>query len=261
MVLNGPNGKKDAYSSRSIQVQEFRRPEFEAIVSADAGPCFLGETRQATAIGRYYAGGVLPDAPVSWTVTTTPSEYRPPNQEDFQFGTWVPWWMAWEHGLRSTSSSWHHLDGKTNGAGQHILDMHFRAMATPKPIRVEFSASITDINRQTWGASDSLLVHPAATYVGLRTDRPYYKKGETVTIDLIAVDVDGEPLAGRPLTLSAVRSTWERQEDGSMEKTEAERHECDLTATAAAVPCTFTPEAGGTFEVVARTSDEQGRVN
>ncbi len=41
----------------------------------------------------YFAGGPLPNAEVTWLVTSSPSNYQPPNWPDFVFGTWKPWWF------------------------------------------------------------------------------------------------------------------------------------------------------------------------
>ena len=41
---------------------------------------------------KYYAGGALPNADVTWQVTSSPGSYAPPNWPDFTFGTWTPWW-------------------------------------------------------------------------------------------------------------------------------------------------------------------------
>lgn len=38
------------------------------------------------------SGGPLPDAEVTWTVTTRQSSYSPPNWSEYTFGVWHPWW-------------------------------------------------------------------------------------------------------------------------------------------------------------------------
>ncbi|MFT4974398.1 MAG: hypothetical protein ACI8S6_000280 [Myxococcota bacterium] len=247
----------------TVQVQEFRRPEFEASVTTESGPHFLGETATASAEGRYYAGGALPGAPVRWSVTATEGHFTPPDHDDYQFGRFTPWWRGWGHGggwggvaSQPVSLS---FEGTSDGAGAHHLDMAVRALAEPFPLQVTVSASITDVNRQTWSSSDALLVHPSAAYVGLRSAEPYYDRGEAVSLDLVVVDVEGERLSGRPVSVSAVRSRWVVQKDGSWVQEEAERHSCAETSAAEAVPCLFTPEGGGTYEVVARTTDAEGR--
>lgn len=246
-----------------LQVQEFRRPEFEATVSSEAGPHFLGEEKTATALGRYYAGGALPGAPVSWTVSASAGSFTPPNHDEYQFGAWNPWWRgAWYHGDMGpvVPAAYQTFQGTADGAGEHHLDMLFRAVAEPIPMQVTVSAAITDVNRQTWSSSDTLLVHPASAYVGIRSEKPYYDKGEAVSLDLVAVSVDGERVAGRPIAVEVERKQWAVQKNGQWTQEVVESHACALTSAEDAVACRFSPEAGGAFSVTAQVTDAEGRL-
>jgi hypothetical protein len=56
------------------------------------GPYFVGESATVAVEAKYYAGGPLPNAEVNWLVSSTPTNYNPPNWPDFTFGVWQPWW-------------------------------------------------------------------------------------------------------------------------------------------------------------------------
>ncbi len=60
------------------------------------GPYLVGEHAVVAVEASYYAGGPLPNAEVTWQVSSSPSSYSPPNWPDFTFGTWMPWWYYWE---------------------------------------------------------------------------------------------------------------------------------------------------------------------
>ena len=60
------------------------------------GPYFVGDHAIVAVEASYYAGGPLPNAEVTWQVSSSPSSYSPPNWPDFIFGTWTPWWFAYE---------------------------------------------------------------------------------------------------------------------------------------------------------------------
>ena len=75
-----------ASHSHRLQVQEFRRPEFEVSTSTGPGPHFVGAHTMATVEATYFAGGPLPEADVAWNVSSRRGTYRPPGWDDFTFG-------------------------------------------------------------------------------------------------------------------------------------------------------------------------------
>ena len=82
-----------------FQIQEFRRPEFEVTARNEtSGPYFAGDHATLAVEAKYYAGGGLPNADVTWQVTTSPGSYSPPNWPDFTFGNWQPWWFFYDYG-------------------------------------------------------------------------------------------------------------------------------------------------------------------
>ncbi len=77
----------------SFQVQEFRRPEFEVTARNETtGPYYLGGDAVVAVSAQYYAGGPLPNAETTWSVTASPGAYSPPGWDEFVFGVWTPWW-------------------------------------------------------------------------------------------------------------------------------------------------------------------------
>ena len=80
--------------THSIQVQEFRRPEFEVDARVSEGPHIAGGHALATISASYFAGGPLRAAEVDWQVDARSGYYRPPNWSGFTFGKWSPWWRV-----------------------------------------------------------------------------------------------------------------------------------------------------------------------
>ena len=50
-----------------------------------------------------------------------------------------------------------------------------------------------DVNRQAWTSQTNLLVHPAALYVGLRSDRMFVEREDPLEIEAVVTDLDGRP--------------------------------------------------------------------
>jgi len=246
----------------SFQIQEFRRPEFEVKASNETpGPYFAGDHTNALVEARYYAGGPLPGAEVSWQVTTAPGSYTPPNWSDFTFGTWQPWWFyGWGDGGSSEGGQTETFNGRTDAAGVHRLRLDFNQNLGPRPLSVVASATVMDVNRQAWGATTTLLVHPASLYVGMRSERYFVERGTPLEIDLIVTNLDGKPVIDRPIKVRAARLDWKYHGDRWGEE-EADVQECTAGSKSEPVRCTFETALGGSYRITAEISDELGRKN
>jgi uncharacterized protein YfaS (alpha-2-macroglobulin family) len=241
-----------------FQVQEFRRPEFEVKAEASEGPHLVGGTATVTVSAAYYAGGALPGAEVSWRVSATPGHFRPPNRDDFVFGTYVPWWEPGSD--RTEPERVETLSARTDGSGVHRLRIDFDRGDPPRPRVVRAEATVMDVNRQAWTASADLLVHPSERYVGLRTQRAFVRKGDLITIDVIATDLEGRAIAGQAVRLLVERLDWE-QVEGEWREVLKDAQERTLDSDAEPVRARVEAKEGGTWRVLARVADERGREN
>lgn len=253
----------------SFQVQEFRRPEFEVIARNEtSGPYFAGGNAVLAVEAKYYAGGALPNAEVTWQVTSTPSSYSPPNWPDFTFGSWTPWWWmdvyAWSDRfggpMGMEGSEVETFNGTTDAAGEHYLNLAFGEQGEPKPVSVTAQATVMDVNRQAWTGTTSLLVHPANLYVGMRSDRYFVERGTPLKIDLIVTDLDGTPVTDRPVEVKAARLEW-KYRNGTWQEEEADTQTCVVGSQSEPFTCTFDTPVGGTYRITATVTDGQGRKN
>ena len=256
------SGNLDGRSyGHQIQVQEFRRPEFEVKVNPGEGPFFIGESATAEVTANYYAGGALPNAPVSWLVTSRSGSYSPPGWDEFTFGRWTPWWrMWWLDSAKPVIETGQTFTGTTDAAGIHRLRLDFDAVIPAEPTSVRLEATVQDVNRQAWTAGADLLVHPADLYVGLRTERLFVERDEPLPVDIIVTDLDGKAIAGIEAKLTAARLQWTWMGDTYQEQ-EVNPQPCTVKSAAEPVRCTFETPEGGTYRITAIVTDAQGRPN
>lgn len=251
----------DTYSGRghshSFQIQEFRTPEFEVTASANEGPHFAGEGATASVEAKYYAGGGLPNADVMWNVTTTSSSFRPPNQEDYTFGSWTPWWVSNSNSGESNTTS---FQAKTDATGVHDLALEFGQTAPPRPMTVRAQASVTDVNRQQWAATTNLLVHPSAHYVGMKSDTYFVEKGTPLEFELVVADVEGNVLKDRPVKVRATRVNWAWR-NGEYIEEEKDPQTCEFMTGDQPGKCSFETKHGGQYKIIATTVDDKRRPN
>ncbi len=254
--------------NHSFQIQEFRRPEFEVSARNDTpGPYFAGETGVAAVEAKYYAGGALPNADVTWQVTTSPASYSPPNWPEFTFGFWTPWWtlsaksdFGFEDGFYHPDGKVETFTGKTDASGTHFLKIGFEKNDAGRPVSVAAEATVMDVNRQAWTDSTSMLVHAADLYIGLRSERYFVEKGTPLKIEYIVTDLDGKPVEDRLVDMQAARLEW-KYRDGRWSEEEVDVQKCGQASQLQPALCTFQTTLGGEYRITAVVTDEKGRRN
>lgn len=257
--------------AHTFQIQEFRRPEFEVSTKVmSEAPHFVGGKADLAVEAKYYAGGGLANAEANWTVNASPTNYTPPNRGDFTFGTWVPWWwggydydgeMGYGRGRPSYGGgSSQSFKGVTDASGKHLLKVDFESVNPPRPYSVVASASVQDVNRQTWSSSTSLLVHPSSLYIGMKTPRTFVQKGEKIEIESIVTDIDGNLVAGRDAEIKAVLKDWAFDNGAWSEKTIDEQF-CTVKSGESAQKCSFIAKQGGRYTITATVMDDRERFN
>lgn len=257
-------GSPGGYYTHPIEIQEFRRPEFEVTAVPDASTHILGTEATVTVNANYFAGGALPNADVYWNVYANQSSYSPPNQTGFSFGSWSPWWWGgWDRGgwgSEGQSSPPVSLQGKTDGAGQHTLGIKFEAMNPARPYTVRAEAQVYDVNRQAWTATSSFIVHPSDVYVGLKNEKAFVERGQDVVVHAIAANIDGKRLSGQTIDIQFSRLEWGYKK-GSWSESPVDSVACPIVSSEKEQDCTFKPTIGGSYKILATTLDEHGRRN
>lgn len=255
----------DSYSHQ-FQIQEFRRPEFEVTTKVESeAPHFVGGKADLSVEAKYYSGGGLANAETNWTVTATPTNYTPPNRGDYTFGTWVPWWRIYDYGEfggRGWRDGGHTetFKGVTDASGKHLLKIDFESVNPPRPYNVSASASVQDVNRQTWSSSTNLLVHPSDLYVGIKTPRTFVQKGEKIVVESIVTDLDGKLIAGRDVDIKAVLKDWQFDK-GTWSEVTVDEQTCSIKSADTAQKCEFVAKQGGRYTITATVMDDRERFN
>ena len=270
-------------ASLAFEIQEFRRPEFEVVTRTEsAGPYVLTKPLTVAALGQYFSGGVLPNAPVVWQVSSSSTTYSPPNWSQFAFGVSRPYWMddrgfaqlggrlAIPYGVADYSAGpccspqpeqkAVTYKGVTDATGTHYLQLDFNGEIPDLPLTVSANASITDVNRQSFASNLELLVHPSTLYVGIRSTRQYVREGEPIDVEAIVTDIDGAAVAGRTvrITVTRVESTFV---NGQWVEKDVDPKHCDTTSAKKPVSCSVKAGVGGQYKVSAVVADDAGGKN
>ncbi|MDM7922329.1 MAG: alpha-2-macroglobulin family protein [Pyrinomonadaceae bacterium] len=248
--------------SHQFQIQEFRRPEFEVSTKVETeAPHLVGSSANVSVEAKYYSGGGLANAETTWVVSASPTNYTPPNRDDYVFGVWVPWWRVYGYGGdRYSPSNSQTFKGVTDAAGKHVLKIDFDSVKPARPYTVTANASVQDVNRQTWASSSTLMVHPADLYVGIKSPRTFVQKGEKVVVDSIVTNIDGKLIAGRDIEIKALLKDW-TFDQGSWKEVTVDEQTCNVRSAEDAVKCEFVAKNGGRYTVTATVMDDRERFN
>jgi len=266
IVFYSPGGSPDSPTySHQFQIQEFRRPEFEVTSKVETeAPHFVGGKALLSVEAKYYAGGGLANAETNWTVTANATNYTPPNRGDYTFGTWTPWWRISDYGEFGGrgygGGSSQSFKGVTDASGKHLLKIDFESVKPPRPYTISASSSVMDVNRQTWSSSTSLLVHPAALYVGIKTARTFVQKGEKIEIESIVSDIDGNLVKDRDAEIKAVLKDW-AFDKGAWKEITVDEQNCTVKSADKAQKCSFIAKNGGQYTITATVMDDKERFN
>jgi len=246
--------------SHSFQIQEFRRPEYEVTAKMETeAPYMILGSAKLSVNAKYFSGGGLAKAPVKWTVTATPTNFTPPNRDDFTFGVWTPWWRYFDDDEDDQDET-KTFEGVTDKDGRHLLKVDFDGANPARAYNVSASGAVTDVNRQTWSGSTSFIVHPSELYVGIRSPRTFVQKGETIKIESIVTDIEGKIQTGRRVDVKAVRLVWTNEKGNWIEK-RVDLQTCTVTSGEKAQTCNFVANEGGRYKISARVVDDRERPN
>lgn len=247
----------------SIEIQEFRRPEFDLTLSRAGSPQFLGTAVSLELQAQYYGGGPLAQAEVSWEVFGTPARYAPPGWDEFTFGgarygPWDP--FAFDvYGFEADTGA--ALDGILSLQGKHGIDVRASMTGAPVTHMLHVHATVQDLSQQTQTATDQLLIHPSNQYVGARTRSYLLALDEPEPLSLVVVDVQGAVVPDQEVTVLATLRQGTRNATLPLDpELQTEAH-CKAASSRQPVTCELVLTAAGLWDFRISTVDSQGREN
>ncbi len=136
------------------------------------------------------------------------------------------------------------------------------------PARVFAQAQVQSVSKQDLFSRKSVLLHPAAFYIGAKVPNKAFRANQPVTVDVAAVTVDGKPAQASPVSAKIRRLEWHSVRkvglSGRLEWV-SDKEEIELPSQTFAVPekggtFSFTPAQSGQYQVTFETQDAQGRL-
>jgi uncharacterized protein YfaS (alpha-2-macroglobulin family) len=249
----------------NFQVAEYRKPEFEVVVTADKPAYVNGDKIEVSVKATYYFGGPVANAQVRYNVLSADywfnytgkgwydftdydfSQYRQP-----QYGV---------YGELVTQGT-----GKTDEQGGFTFEVTADIAERINSQLFTLEAVVTDVNNQEVANRTDVVVHKGLFYIGLAPEKYVGQVDKEQRVNIITVDWESAPVATIPLSVTVFEHKWysvqELAEDGSYYWTSRVEDTAIFTTSVttdlegkATLP--FTPTTGGVYKILASGLDSK----
>ncbi len=254
------DGKDPVSTYYSFRVEAVKQAEFKVTLRPEAEDYLAGQEASFAASAQYNFGAPLAEAKASWTLRRENAWFEAKDFPGYEFS---PYFLR-EDEYKENGKLLLNSSGKTTAQG--ALSFSAVMPSASVPVRVYAELDVQSPARQDLFARASVMVHPAAFYLGTKlvTERP--EQNKPVEADVVAVTPQGKR------TSASVTATIRREQWYSVRKTGlsgrlewvSEKQVTELPAQTLEVgekgaKFSFTPAEAGNYFVRFTSSDEAGR--
>lgn len=264
-VRNAPGA--DVFSYLSFRVAEYHKPEFEVNAASDKGNILAGERVEFSLDAKYYSGGNAANANVEWFLQASPYYFQPsPAYGQFSFMDWDrdEYWTAPKNrGIGTLAND----KGVTDQAGHFDVTQTLGLDKNNLSQNISFSANVTDVSGSAISGVTSVTVHQSEVYAGIRSVSYVGKEGEEQSFEVVVLDWDSNPVAGKNITVKFVERRWfsvQTQDKQGQLRWETSVKEIPVTTVNATTGedgkaiVSFVPPSGGVYKAVVTVTDTKG---
>ena len=253
-----------------FRVADYVKPQFEVTASTDKAIVLDGDPLKFSLDAAYYSGGSLSNAKVAWFMEMQPYTYTPPSDYgEYSFSDF-DYYDYYNNGGSGNSGP----PVIKEGQGQTDEKGHFEMTQIAKLPKAgvsqtaAISANVTDVGGNLVGSSTSLTVLGSALHAGIRPENYVGKTGESQNFKLVVLDMDGKPVANRPVSVDIVEQRWFsviRKDANGVSRWDTSVKNIPVgsfTATTdgnGLAQVSFTPANGGEFKATITALDDQQR--
>ncbi len=258
-------------------VSAYRPPEYEATVTPSSSEVVRGSTLTTTIEAKYLSGGGMSNAAVQWNVLAQPTQFTPPQFDRYTFSdNDNPWYcfICWRYdGYRPAPQPLFSGSGSTDAQGKLELtlpiSLNLRTSAQELIsglVSLSIEANVSGADNQIIAGRASVMVHPAAYYLGIAFSDYVIKASQPATVEVVAIDWQGARLAGKHFDAQVVRREWKNDFDEASGRWSFTTDDIPVTTLSGVTDdlgnarVTFTVPKAGTYKVIVRGQDDAGRI-
>jgi alpha-2-macroglobulin len=265
MPTNDPNGYQPE-AGISFGVAEYRLPEFEVNVTPSTEAVVQDDKIQVEVESRYYFGGLVTNADVSYSVVSNPYffEYEGSGSYDFfDYNYDSGPGEFYSSGAKEIASG----SGTTDERGMFSVEVPATLDDATQSQSFTIEVVVSDESQQIVAGRADVVVHKGLVYIGARPENFVGTVGREETVNLIAVDWDSNPIPNQVIDIEVVERRWssvQEQDESGRTTWTWEVEEIPVTTGSATTDengktsFNFTPPNGGVFKVKIKTRDADG---
>jgi len=264
-------GSDQVIGSLTFNVAEYRKPEFQVSVSAEPQDVLGGKDFSASLQADYYSGGGVAEAKVKWTLTSEPFSFQPPDEfSSYNFQDYDEDIYRYEEDLGG-SRLIAEGEGLTDANGRFSQTLLADLSGVNTSRQLAFEATVTDLAESAVSGRVAIMAHQSQVYPGVKPQVYIGREGIEQSFDIIALDWDGNPLAGQALSVEIVERRWysvqEQDASGnvtwtsSVEEIPVQSASELVTDSKGKASISFVPPNGGIFKAKVTTQDSSGNTS
>ncbi len=264
-----PKSSSNAVEARaydSFRLDAFRPAEFEVHLKSLRDAYVIGDAYEAEIRASYLFGGVLAGQPASWALRLNPAGFTPPGRPGFTFGREAEEWS--EDMPSETSRLVGSGEGSLDKDGRLAVKVPLAAGKETGTLSADLEVTVQSPSRRSISSRIQALVHPGDFYLGLKPSTSFLKKGDPLSVQVIAALPDGTLQGGRAVKVKLLRRIWKSARKAGLggrlewisEKSDTVVAVRDVkTADSEPAAAAFAPDQSGFYLVVAEGRDGSGR--
>jgi hypothetical protein len=191
------------YSSISVPVADYRKPEIDLQVNFDQEQVLAGEALSATVDARYFFDAPAGNVPVTWNLYAAPADYDLPGYTVGLHGA-GQWYQPRQGYFGSFVDQG---EGLTGADGKLSLALGETRLEDSR-LRYTLEATATDESGLPVTARAQILSNPADYVIGIRSDSWIGRAGDPLGFDVLSADLQGAPVGNKALRAEFARVSW-----------------------------------------------------
>jgi uncharacterized protein YfaS (alpha-2-macroglobulin family) len=262
VIPKSSTNAEEARINETFRVDAFRPAEFEVHLKSLRDAYVIGDTYEAEVRASYLFGGSLSAQKASWSLRLNPSWVTPPGHAGFVFGREIEDWSE------DTPSETSRLVGSGEGTldkdGLLTVKVPLVAEKERGTLSADLEATVQSPSRRSISSRIQTTVHPGDFYLGLKPSTSFLKKGDPLSVQVIAALPDGTLQNGRAVTVKLIKRVWKSVRKAGLggrlewisEKSDTEIASQEVkTAGPEPAAVRFQPDQSGFYMILAEARD------